>query len=293
VYRIVGGVGQSPGEARSVSTSQAAAARLKVSRHHRLGRRFGLAQNVGNAAGDKRAKTIPGTEDDLDESLLLAPMQFDDVVIGVIVLAKLGLNQFTADDLRLLEIYASIAAQAMANADVPSDSRPVRRLARQVISQRELPGDQSILGTLDTQACFRDRRAAGHCPVDNMRRPTRWLAGEPDLAVGAHAKRDLNTSMDDGRVGEVLRPRGAVGRQMDDPVLLALRAGSGRLTLPCCAGERCRARPMSAWARGGSATRSSGGQPVRGARLDRAQRRPTAVEIRAEPTGLAALTTAR
>ena len=74
--------------------------------------RYGLAQNLGDAAGDRRSQTIPGTEDDLDESLLLAPMLYEDEVIGVIVLAKLGLNQFSADDLRLLEIYASIAAQA-------------------------------------------------------------------------------------------------------------------------------------------------------------------------------------
>ena len=33
------------------------------------------------------------------------------------MLSKLGLRQFTEDDLRLLVIYASFAAQAMANAD--------------------------------------------------------------------------------------------------------------------------------------------------------------------------------
>ena len=54
--------------------------------------RYGLAQNVGDAANDRRARTIPGTEDDLDESLLLAPMLYEDEVIGVIVLAKLGLQ---------------------------------------------------------------------------------------------------------------------------------------------------------------------------------------------------------
>ena len=49
--------------------------------------------------------------------MLLAPMVFDDQVLGVLVLSKLGLDQFTDDDLRLLVIYASFAAQAMANAD--------------------------------------------------------------------------------------------------------------------------------------------------------------------------------
>ena len=41
-----------------------------------------IAQNLGNAAADPRASTIPGTEDDLDESMLLAPMLFDDQVLG-------------------------------------------------------------------------------------------------------------------------------------------------------------------------------------------------------------------
>ncbi len=76
-----------------------------------------IAQNLGDAAADPRANTIPGTEDDLDESMLLAPMLFDDQVLGVLVLSKLGLHKFTDDDLRLLVIYASFAAQAMANAD--------------------------------------------------------------------------------------------------------------------------------------------------------------------------------
>jgi len=40
--------------------------------------RNGVAQNLGNAAADMRTQTIPGTDDDLDESLLLAPMLFED-----------------------------------------------------------------------------------------------------------------------------------------------------------------------------------------------------------------------
>jgi GAF domain-containing protein len=79
-------------------------------------------------------------------------MLYEDSVLGVIVLAKLGLNQFTADDLRLLEIYASIAAQAMANADATEQLHAQSEaLARQVSSQRELLRvTESILGTLDT-----------------------------------------------------------------------------------------------------------------------------------------------
>ena len=70
-----------------------------------------------DAATTRAPTRSPGTEDDLDESMLLAPMVFEDQVLGVLVLSKLGLRQFSDDELRLLVIYASFAAQAMANAD--------------------------------------------------------------------------------------------------------------------------------------------------------------------------------
>ncbi len=110
-----------------------------------------VAQYLPNAAMDHRANTIPGTEDDLDESMLLAPMVFDDQVLGVLVLSKLGLHQFSDDDLRLLVIYASFAAQAMANADTTQRLREQSMtLERQLRSQRELLQiTEAILTTLD------------------------------------------------------------------------------------------------------------------------------------------------
>ena len=116
--------------------------------------RHAVALNVPDAAHDPRARTIPGTEPDLDESMLLAPMVFEDHVLGALVLSKLGLNQFSADDLRLLVIYASFAAQAMANADATELLHAQSAaLERQVRSQRELLGiTESILGTLDPRA---------------------------------------------------------------------------------------------------------------------------------------------
>jgi diguanylate cyclase (GGDEF)-like protein/excisionase family DNA binding protein len=113
-----------------------------------------LAQNLPNAAIDPRANTIPGTEDDLDESMLLAPMTFEDQVLGVLVLSKLGLHQFSDDDLRLLVIYASFAAQAFANADATEKLRAQSdALERQLVNQRGLlQVTESILTTLEPGA---------------------------------------------------------------------------------------------------------------------------------------------
>ncbi|HEY8135901.1 MAG TPA: GAF domain-containing protein [Candidatus Limnocylindrales bacterium] len=181
--------------------------------------RFGLAQNVGDAAHDKRALTIPGTEDDLDESLLLAPMLYEDNVLGVIVLAKLGLNQFTADDLRLLEIYASIAAQAMANADATEQLHAQSEtLARQVSSQRELLRvTESILGTLDTQALLEEiaERLNTLVEVDNLSVMLHDATTDrlnTIFAVGVHAEkvRQLSLPTDDSVSGNVLRNGEAV-----------------------------------------------------------------------------------
>ena len=113
-----------------------------------------IAQNLPDAAKDPRASTIAGTQEELDESMLLAPMLFEDAILGVVVLSKLGLNQFSEDDLRLLVIYASFAAQAMANADTNERLREQTAvLERQLRSQRDLLQiTESILGTLDTSS---------------------------------------------------------------------------------------------------------------------------------------------
>ena len=112
-----------------------------------------LPQNLGDAAHDPRAVTIPGTDDDMDESMLLAPLVYEDQVLGVIVLSKLGLRQFSDDDLRLLVIYASLAAQAMANAETTERLRAKStQLERRLASQRALLAiTESILGTLDAR----------------------------------------------------------------------------------------------------------------------------------------------
>ena len=75
----------------------------------------GEAILVPDANADPRGATIPGT-DDVDESMLVVPMRYDDVVVGVITLSKLGLDQFDLHDLRLLSILADQAATALESA---------------------------------------------------------------------------------------------------------------------------------------------------------------------------------
>ena len=157
-----------------------------------------VPQSLPDAAKDPRANTIPGTEDDLDESMLLAPMVFEDQVLGVLVLSKLGLNQFRDDDLRLLVIYASFAAQAMANADATERLREQSAsLERQLRSQRELLQiTESILSTLDPREVLDQiaDRLSGLVEYDNISievydRAARML--RPLTARGVHAEEYL------------------------------------------------------------------------------------------------------
>ena len=70
---------------------------------------------VPDANADPRGATIPGT-DDVDESMLVVPMRYDDAVVGVITLSKLGFDQFDLHDLQLLSILADQAATALESA---------------------------------------------------------------------------------------------------------------------------------------------------------------------------------
>jgi diguanylate cyclase (GGDEF)-like protein len=166
-----------------------------------------VAQNLGNAAIDPRAHTIPGTEDDLAESMLLAPMVFDDQVLGVVVLSKLGLNRFTDDDLRLLVIYASFAAQAMANADTTERLRAQTvTLERQLRAQRELlQVTETILTKLDARAVLDaiTDRIGGLIACDNIAIEILDPASDslkPLTARGVHADRYLKPG-EPGRTG--------------------------------------------------------------------------------------------
>ncbi len=134
--------------------------------------KHGVAQYLPDAMADPRGSHVPGTEEHLDESLLVAPMLYEDRVIGVIVLAKLGLDRFSADDLRYLGVYASIAAQAMVNADISHRLQvQARTLDRQLRSQAELLRvTERILTTLDPAAVIAEiaDSLAGLIPIDTL-----------------------------------------------------------------------------------------------------------------------------
>jgi diguanylate cyclase (GGDEF)-like protein len=77
---------------------------------------------VGDAANCEFGYRIPGTPV-IEESLLAVPLLYGSRVVGVIVVSKLGLDQFDEDDVRLLEVLAGHAAVAVENARLYESAR--------------------------------------------------------------------------------------------------------------------------------------------------------------------------
>ncbi|MFL5950354.1 MAG: diguanylate cyclase [Gaiellaceae bacterium] len=77
---------------------------------------------IGDAANCEFSRILPGT-DSIDESQVVVPLTFGTRVVGVIVISKLGLNQFDEDDVRLLEVLAGHAAVALENAGLYEAAR--------------------------------------------------------------------------------------------------------------------------------------------------------------------------
>src|SRR4051812_15857176 len=82
----------------------------------------GEALLIPNALECDFAFRIPGT-DELEESLAVVPLRYGARVTGVIVISKLGLNQFDEDDVRLLEVLAGHASVALENARLYEQQR--------------------------------------------------------------------------------------------------------------------------------------------------------------------------
>ncbi|HZT85193.1 MAG TPA: diguanylate cyclase [Gaiellaceae bacterium] len=77
---------------------------------------------VADAANCEFGQQIEGT-DPIEESLLAVPLRYGSRVVGVIVVSKLGLDQFDEDDVRLLEVLAGHAAVAVENASLYESAR--------------------------------------------------------------------------------------------------------------------------------------------------------------------------
>src|SRR5581483_9566699 len=99
---------------------------------------------VGDAANCEFGTRIEGTPV-IEESLLAVPLRYGSRIAGVIVVSKLGLEQFDEDDVRLLEVLAGHAAVAVENARLYESARREAESATALLEfSRELASFSSL-----------------------------------------------------------------------------------------------------------------------------------------------------
>jgi len=99
---------------------------------------------IGDAANCEFGHRIEGTPV-IEESLVAVPLKYGSRVAGVIVVSKLGLDQFDEDDVRLLEVLAGHAAVAVENARLYEAARREAESATQLLEfSRELASSSSL-----------------------------------------------------------------------------------------------------------------------------------------------------
>jgi len=104
---------------------------------------------IGDAQGDRRSVIVGQVEG--PESMLIVPMSFEGQVRGVIVVSRLGRDQFGPDEQTTLSIFAGYASQALVNAErLGQLQRQQAELEHQLASQRRLLAvNEKLLATLD------------------------------------------------------------------------------------------------------------------------------------------------
>ncbi len=99
---------------------------------------------IGDAANCEYALRVAGTET-IDESLIAVPLCYGTRVIGVIVISKLGLEQFDEDDKRLLEVLGGHASVAVENARLYEAERREAESAKALLEfSRELATTEGL-----------------------------------------------------------------------------------------------------------------------------------------------------
>jgi GAF domain-containing protein len=169
---------------------------------------------------------IPGTHA-IEESMVAVPLCYGSRVIGVVVISKLGVNQFDEDDVRLLEVLAGHASVALENARLYEAQR---READHLKALLEFTGAISEAGTPEEIGRETVRAASQLLGKDCAL----WLPNERgDFRIAAHSdyerSPDLRPLLDSVLDGEAVRS--ATGARQE-PFLLKGEQAEGAVPAP-------------------------------------------------------------
>ena len=147
------------------------------------GRAFidGTPRRIDDASAVPDAVMIPNTED-IDESMLVAPMVADHGPLGVITLSKQRLGGFDDDDLRLLEVIAAQAAIACENIRLIAEQREAAEVSEALLELGAALAMQDSIDGIATMLAIAIDRLVESAAISVWRRDGDRLV--PATAVG-------------------------------------------------------------------------------------------------------------
>jgi diguanylate cyclase (GGDEF)-like protein len=146
---------------------------------------------VPNALECEFGVRIPGTQE-LEESIVAVPLRYGSRVTGVIVLSKLGLNQFDEDDVRLLEVLAGQASVALENARLYEQQRREAEGAKALLAF----ADEISRAETDVEICQTTVQAAAR--LFETDRVSLWLGEDCVSHVGEVVANGVSCRLPEG-----------------------------------------------------------------------------------------------
>jgi diguanylate cyclase (GGDEF)-like protein len=159
---------------------------------------------IPNALACEFAVDVPGT-DEIDESMIATPLTYGARVIGVIVISKLGIDQFDEDDVRLLEVLAGNASVALENARLYEAQRREAQNAKSLLLFADAVAKAPSLESIAEQTTRVTSDLLG------ARLSGLWLADE---ATGDYTVLARASQTGPAEVAEVRRVRKEEGRRL-------------------------------------------------------------------------------
>jgi HD-GYP domain-containing protein (c-di-GMP phosphodiesterase class II)/putative methionine-R-sulfoxide reductase with GAF domain len=161
---------------------------------------------TGDAANCGIGQHIAGTVQ-IEESLVAVPLLHGSTVVGLIVISKLGRDQFDADDVRLLEVLAGHASVAVVNAQLYEAQRREAESAKALL---EFTREISSVTDLDELV---ERIAIGAARLLGSSRASLWLS------VHATGELECRAAWDEGREQPPLIPGDRLPRSVAEALV--------------------------------------------------------------------------
>ena len=227
----------------------------------------GQTLNIGDAQHCEFAEDIEGSAD-IEESILAVPMRYERRTIGVIVLSKLGLDQFSQLAVRLLELLAAQAAVAFENARLLEAERRSAAVSNALLEIATMaatdPSVSAVAAHLAhvARSLTGSRAAAVVVPADPASGCSRVLASTGDAAVRAIATAAVRAGFprrDEVELVDVANLPGPAAEASTLPAVTAVVPVNGALLVVVCDSfsERAQAVLAAVAGQGGLALRSA------------------------------------